>query len=421
MSAPNLNKHLTIPHAVALVVGMVVGAGYLVIPGIVYHTAGKAALSAWILNGMVIIPLLTIFARIGASHPSAEGLSGYFGIAFGRHAKHAMQILVLITFILAMPAIAIVGGEYASYVMHLDKNASFYVAALFFISAGFVNMQGIVISSRLQITLSLTLFTVLLLVAIGSLLYGEHSADSIHNLLTFQPTIFNNGSVLGTTFFAFIGWEMLSFTSEEFKNPKRDFPLALVISFLLVMVLYLGIAASIQLNLSASDPLLLSSPISALLLKVFGHGFAVALGCLAIVIVLANVNGAVLAVSRLVYASARSGLLPNQLSSLHSSSRVPSNAILAISLCFLGVLALVAIGLISQSVIFQIAGKTFFLIYLLSALAYFRLARKITEKLLGFVAILVCVGVASTYGSAVLFPLVILSLGWLWSAYKCKN
>ncbi|MCE5394656.1 MAG: amino acid permease, partial [Acidithiobacillus sp.] len=144
ISAANLNKHLTIPHAVALVVGMVVGAGYLVIPGIVYHTAGKAALSAWILNGVVIIPLLMIFARIGASHPSADGLSGYFGIAFGRHAKHAMQILVLITFILAMPAIAIVGGEYASYVMHLDKNAIFYVAALFFISAGFVNMQGIV-------------------------------------------------------------------------------------------------------------------------------------------------------------------------------------------------------------------------------------------------------------------------------------
>lgn len=92
-----LGKHLTISHAVALAIGMVVGAGYLVIPGIVYHQSGSYSLSAWILTGLAVIPLLVIFAEIGASYPSSEGLSGYFGIAFGKDACHAMQILVLIT------------------------------------------------------------------------------------------------------------------------------------------------------------------------------------------------------------------------------------------------------------------------------------------------------------------------------------
>ena len=416
-----LKKHLTVMHAVSLAVGMVIGAGYLVIPGIVYQASGKAAFSAWILNGLVIIPLLVMFARIGALHPSADGLSGYFGIAFGKHACHSMQILVLITFILAMPAIAVVGGEYAAYVLHLNEQTIYYIAALFFISACCVNMGGVVISARVQNVLSFTLFFVLFLVAIGSLLFGDHSISSITELVSFQPTILKNGSVLGTIFFAFIGWEMLSFTSEEFKNPQRDFPLALLISYIFVMVLYLGIGAAIQLNLSENDPLLLRSPISGLLLKVFGHGFAMGLGYLAIIIVLANVNGAMLAVSRLVYASARSGLLPKMLSLLNPKSQVPSNAVIAISFCFIVILVLVATGLTSQSFLFRLAGKTFFLIYLLSAFAYFRLARNIMEKLLGLICILVCLGVASTYGFDLLFPIAVLCAGWFWSACRCKD
>jgi len=401
-----LKKHLTITHAVALVVGMVVGAGYLIIPGLAYRTAGAVALWAWLANGLVVLPLLVIFARIGAAHPSAEGLSGYFGLAFGTHACHAIQTLVLATFILAMPAIAIVGGQYACFVMSWPAPAMFGVATIFFFAAGAANVQGIVISSRIQNGLAFTLFAILLLVAGASLYYGAHPGLSDpSNALPSLGNLMENGPVLGTVFFAFIGWEMLSFASEEFRNPKRDFPLALFISYVLVMVLYVSVALAIQWNLADTDPLLTSSPISALLQKIFGRGFAVGLGALAVVIVFANINGATLAVSRLVYASARSGLLPRKLATLNPQSQVPSGAIVGITGCFILMVGLVAFGFTSQAFLFRVAGKTFLLVYLLSALAYLKLSKSTLESVLGGGAILICLTVASTYGADVVFPL----------------
>ena len=45
-----------------------------------------------------------------------------------------------------------------------------------------------------------------------------------------DPTWRGVWSGMGLAFFAYTGWEMLSFMTEEFKNPDRDFPLAVAIS-----------------------------------------------------------------------------------------------------------------------------------------------------------------------------------------------
>lgn len=416
-----LDKHLTISHAVALAIGMVVGAGYLVIPGIVYHQSGPYSLSAWVLMGVAVIPLLMIFAEIGAFYPSSEGLSGYFGIAFGKDACHAMQILVLVTLILAMPAIAIVGGKYAGYVFKLNRASEFIIASLFFILAYVFNAKGIVVSGRFQNALSFSLFVALFLVASLSLIFGNHSAHTIDRLSEFHPEILKNGETLGVVFFAFIGWEVLSFTSGEFKKPEKDFPLALAISFILVMLLYIGVALAIVLNLSINDSSLLTSPISQLLLVVFGDNYAVSLALLAIVIVLANVNGATLAISRLIYASAKSGLLPNRLATLEKKTISPNNAIMTVTVLFLLVLIVCYMGLIEQSTLFRLSGKTFLIIYMLSALAYIKLSKNLYGKILGIGAILICLLVANSYGLEILFSAVILGLGWAWSAIKCET
>ncbi len=416
-----LGKHLTIAHAVALAIGMVVGAGYLVVPGIIYHQSGIYSLSAWILTGLAVIPLLMIFAEVGASYPSSEGLSGYFGVAFGKHACHAMQILVLTTFILAMPAIAIVGGKYAGYIFGLSKTCEFVIASLFFISTCVFNTKGIVVSSRVQNALSFFLFIALFLIASLSLIYGNHSIHAISGLLEFHPGILKDGDTLGIVFFAFIGWEMLSFISGEFENPKKDFPLALIISFFLVMLLYIGVALAIALNLPVNDSYLLTSPISQLLSVIFGSDYAICLAILAIVIVLANVNGATLAISRLIYSSAKSGLFPYRLATLEEKTTSPNNAIMMVTALFLIILFVCYMGLIDQSTLLRLSGKTFFIIYMLIAIAHIKLSKNRHAKILGIGVTLICILIISSYGLEILFSAVILGLGLIWSSIQCKS
>lgn len=389
----------------SLAIGMVVGAGYLVIPGIVYFNTGGLSIFAWIIDGIIIIPLLMIFAHIGSNHPDAAGLSEYFGKAFGNHAKNAIQALVLITFIFAMPAIALVGSKYAGYFLHVSHLACSLFAILFFIIACCVNLAGLVISSKFQNTLSLTLFLILLIVAFSTI-FTAHSTLITKNFNSYDHsiTIFKFGAALGTVFFSFIGWEMLSFTSEEFVNPKSDFPKVIFLSYIIVMVLYLTIAISLSINLPNNDDLLLSAPISLLLSNSIGKISAYIICIIAIIIVMANVNSATIAISRLIYAAAKNKILPAKLSIIDRNG-IPKHAIIAVSGLFIFIVVLIGYGFIQQATIFKIAGESFFIVYLLTAIAYLYLAKNTKDKCIGSISCLTCITLSISFGHDLIFPL----------------
>ena len=46
----------------------------------------------------------------------------------------------------------------------------------------------------------------------------------------------------GLIVWAFLGWENMSFSAEEFRNPKRNIPMTYWISFAVVSALYLALA-----------------------------------------------------------------------------------------------------------------------------------------------------------------------------------
>ena len=64
-----LEKTLGLYSAVGLAITMVVGSGLLILPGLAYVQAGGAAIYAWIISAVVSIPLLIVFAKLGAEIP----------------------------------------------------------------------------------------------------------------------------------------------------------------------------------------------------------------------------------------------------------------------------------------------------------------------------------------------------------------
>lgn len=50
--------------AVALALGVVIGAGLLVLPGLAYQDVGPAAVYAWAMNGLIVLPLLVVFGYL---------------------------------------------------------------------------------------------------------------------------------------------------------------------------------------------------------------------------------------------------------------------------------------------------------------------------------------------------------------------
>ena len=137
----------------------------------------------------------------------------------------------------------------------------------------------------------------------------------------------------GVVFFAFIGFDAVSTTAQEAKNPRRDMPVSILASLLVCTLLYVLVAFTLTgvvpyRSLGVSDPIALGiDRIVALRhwtpLAQRGFTFLVKLGALAglssVILVL------MLGQTRIFYAMAKDGLLP-WFHRLHRRHRTPHAA-----------------------------------------------------------------------------------------------
>lgn len=412
----SLNKVLTISQAVGLALTIVVGSGLFILPGLAYQEAGGASIYAWLLCLMLAIPLLIIFAQLGAKWPSAGGIAGFLQQAFSRRFAAASEILLIGTFGLGIPAIALTGGHYAAALLRNEALALPAALALLLV-AGAVNWRGAEVSGNIQRGLAFVLCGVLFVVAALALGFADRTAGVAFAAPLAVDSWRSALPVVGLVFFAFTGWEMLSFTAEEYRNPRRDFPLAVGISFIIVAALYLLVAAAVQLTLPQNDPQTAAAPLAALLENVIGAAGGVFVSAAAIVIILANLIGAVWAASRLVFSSAREGLLPGFAARL-DTRRTPRMAVALITGVFIAVLGIHALGWLKLDAMLRLAGQNFFLLYALSVAAYLKTARTRAAQALGGVSGLVSVLMMGVFGPEMLYPLVLLGIGWVVHGYR---
>ena len=408
---PQLAKSLTVTHAVGLALSIVVGSGLLVLPGLAYRQAGAAAIYAWLLDLAIVIPLLAVFAQLGARWPGAGGIAGFLQNAFSRRFAAASEVLLIGTFGLGIPAIALTGGQYLAALFGVESLATAGAVFLLLLAAA-VNWRGAGVSGGVQRMLAFSLCAILFAAALAALLFGDRQAGAPFAPPFAAQTWRDALPAAGLVFFAFTGWEMLAFTAEEYKNPKRDFPLAVAASFVVVAVLYLLAAAAAQLTLPRDDPQTAAAPVAEMFARVAGIGGGRAIAAAAVAIVVANLIGATWAASRLVFSSAREGLLPHFLSRL-DARKTPRAAVGFCFLLFVFAVCLRAAGWLEIDDMLRLAGQNFFLLYALSVAAYLRIARTWASKTTGAISALIAVAMTGVFGPEMIYPVILLVIGWI--------
>jgi len=401
--------HLRLPGATALAITIIVGSGALVSPGVAFERAGDSAIYAWLIAALVTAPLLVVFARLGADLPGAGGIAGFVGSVFGRPSAVGAEVLLLGTFGLGIPAIALTGGHYLRAIPGLDGVPVWLAALAMLAAAGGMVALGGRVSARGQLVLALVMTASLVAAGLVGLSKGG-AAQSVP-----APGLDQLGTgaaALGAVYFAFTGWEMLSFTTEEYVDPKRDFPRVVALSFVIVTALYLVLALAVQNTLDRNDESTVLSPISSLVESRF-PGVSWAVAVLGVVIIQANLIGAVWAASRLVMSSAREGLLPRPLARISGrDNAAPRPAVAACCAAFILVAVLADAGVFSLGDLLTIAGGNFFLLYLASAVVY----AKFTDgyrRLFGIVLAAGLSGLALTFGwQQLLYALALAATGF---------
>jgi APA family basic amino acid/polyamine antiporter len=126
-------------------------------------------------------------------------------------------------------------------------------------------------------------------------------------------------------FFAYIGFDAISTTAEETKNPQRDLPLGMLLSLLICTVLYIVVALILTgmipfTNLNVADPLALA--LNSIGLH-WSAGF-VSLG--AVISMTAVLLVFQLGQARIFLAMSRDGLIPKSFGNIHTKFKTPHTA-----------------------------------------------------------------------------------------------
>jgi amino acid transporter len=137
---------------------------------------------------------------------------------------------------------------------------------------------------------------------------------------------------LGVVFsiFAFSGWESTGPLAEESKNPKRNVPIGLVGSVIILMIYFVfvtwGYLVGIGVNKTGTIPSALAFPVATMAQRVWSGAWVLLLFALlnsAIAVSIACFNGG----TRTWYGMGRSGVLPTALGKVNPKRKTPDNAI----------------------------------------------------------------------------------------------
>ena len=408
----DLARTLSAMRGAGLMLNIVVGAGLLVLPGIVVQTVGDHALWAWAVCAMAALPLLGVFIVMGKRFPNAGGIAHFAETAFGPRAYVVTCAIFLGAVAFGLPAIALTGGYYISEVV--PGNPVFH-AAFFIVAATLPHLFPTDIVGKISTAVASTIVVFLLFFVATGLFAIEWDGmeRNIVPLSRIEPDRVLLPFMM--IFFAFTGWEVAAGLSEEFRNPERDFPRAMAISFAVACLLYFAMAFVVQ-NATVTGPY--EASFASIIGTVLGNIGKIAVAFGAATIVFANLMGAIWAVSRMVFSLSRENHFPVALKKRKGGT--PVSAISITSLSLLSVLSLDFLKLLDIDTMLSIAGQNFLILYGITGLSMLKLSKNHPERILSSLSIFIVAVLLVIQGIAIFYP-VFLSVVALAVRYAAKT
>lgn len=356
-----LKKNLTALDLTVFGVGVIVGAGIFVLTGLVAATNAGPAVSLSFAIAAVACGLAALcYAEFASTVPVAGSAYTFSYATLGEFIAWIIGWDLVLEFTVGAAAVS---TSFSAYLQKLLAGTPLEVpASLGSATEGWINLPafllpivlamvlvgGIKLSSRInQIVVAIKVGVVLLVIILGIQFIdvanyspfippGEPSqgieasfwkTPVITSLFGLEPAVFGVAGVFAgaaIVFFAFIGFDVVATTAEETQHPQRDIPIGILGSLVIVTLLYIAVCFVVtgMQNYQDIDPAD-SAPLATAFEEVGMHWVSQAISIGACIGLIVVVMILLMGQSRVAFAMARDGLLPERLATVHPKFGTP--------------------------------------------------------------------------------------------------
>lgn len=293
--------------AIAIIVGIVIGAGIFKTPSMVAGVTGDAGwlIVAWVLGGVISLAGALCYAELATTYPHAGGDYHFLARAFGKPASFLYawaKATVINTGSIAL--LAFVFGDYMSKVVSLGAHSTALWAIGIVVALTLVNLIGLNAASWVQTCLTIIEVTGLLCVVIaGFFLSGEAPASPA--LFSSSPSLGMFGLAMVFVLLTYGGWNEAAYISAEVRGGKRAIVPVIVISILVLTAVYLLFNIAVLAGLGLSGLAGSKAVAADLMGKAFGPWGEKILGIFVAVSALTSINATMIVGARTNYALGR--------------------------------------------------------------------------------------------------------------------
>lgn len=349
-----LKKTLGLVQGCTIIVGSIIGSGIFISPGGVLKNTGSINMSlmVWVLSGLFSMVGAYCYAELGLLIRKPGGDYTYILDTLGPFIGF---IRLWAECVIVRPCTTtIVSLTFAKYAVKLlfpecdppDESVRMLAAGCICLLT-FVNCWSVKWATTVQdyftlaklAALFLIIFTGIYQLCLGKVdnfTWKDTEEDPFKIALSFYSGLF-----------AYNGWNYLNFVIEEMKDPVKDLPRAIAISCILVTIVYVLANVAFYTTLEPAEVLGSEAVAATFGGRLYGYmafviPVAVAMSCFG------GVNGILLTSSRLFYAGAVQGQMPEILSMIQVDKCTPAPGVLIVALLSLLYLTSSNIGMLIE-------------------------------------------------------------------------
>jgi len=343
-----------------LVIGGVIGSGIFRKPGVMAEQVGspELLLAVWVAAGVITLLGALTIAEVAAMIPAAGGqflffermygplvayLYGWASFAVMQSGSIAAVAYVFAEYATQFVALPEVQGSAASLSIHvpligdvtpLEEIGVKGLAALLIAVLTAVNYVGVRFGGWVQNVFTVAKMAGMLLLAIGAFVLPTGGCAA--NLTTASPTLRPQGLALVVAlaaamqgaFWAYDGWNRITFVAGEVKDPQRNLPRGLILGMTAAMALYvtmnLAYAWVLPVDVMAQSKLV-AADVAERCIPGGGRWIA----AVVMVSTFGAANAIILASSRVYFSMARRNVFPRLLGVSHPRFHTPAASLAA--------------------------------------------------------------------------------------------